>query len=176
MNKTLIAIAAGLLTLSALPAAALDASQDRGQPRQSQDRNDRNDRDGRGNSNANTNNGNPAKIGARNSGGNQKFIISAEANGRIRLTPSNATAQALDVNAGATANNTVIQQWTWNGSAAQLWTYARADGNWLRFTPDCAPASCMDAVGAGTTSGTSALLWQWAGAVNQQWRFVDTDL
>jgi len=56
MNKTLIAIAAGLLTLSALPAAALDASQDRGQPRQSQDRNDRNDRDGRGNSN--NNNGN----------------------------------------------------------------------------------------------------------------------
>lgn len=126
--------------------------------------------------NANTNDGNPAKIGGRNSGGNQKFIISAEANGRIRLTPSNATAKALDISSSSNVNGTAIQQWTWNNSAAQLWTYSRADGNWLRLTPDCAPASCMDAVGAGTTSGTSALLWQWAGAVNQQWRFVDTDL
>ena len=64
MNKTLIAIAAGLLTLSALPAAALDASQDRGQPRQSQDRIDRNDRDGRGN--ANTNNGGRSNYGEWN--------------------------------------------------------------------------------------------------------------
>ena len=70
--------------------------------------------------------------------------------------------KCVDVNGGATANDTKIQIWDCNGSAAQSWTLA-SDGS-VR-----AVGKCMDVDHSGRTNGTKIHLWDCNGTGAQQW-------
>jgi hypothetical protein len=70
--------------------------------------------------------------------------------------------KCVDVNQGSTANDTKIQIWDCNGSAAQTWTLA-SDGS-LR-----AVGKCMDVDRSGRANGTKIHLWDCNGTGAQQW-------
>jgi chitinase len=81
-------------------------------------------------------------------------------------TPTGGTITGLggkcvDVNAASTANNTKIQLFTCNGSAAQAWT---STGGTLK-----ALGKCMDVAAAGTANGTKVQLFDCNGTGAQQW-------
>src|SRR6185437_3708066 len=60
-----------------------------------------------------------------------------------------------------TANNSVVDVWTCNGSAAQRWV---KDGNYVKVN-----GKCLDAQSWGTANGTHVNLYACNGGANQQW-------
>ena len=86
------------------------------------------------------------------------------------LTPQNATGSRLDDNGAGTTNNTKIQIWTSNGSAAQQWNMTTSGvtpaGNW-NLAVNLGPY-CLDANGGA--SGTATHLWSCLGISNQSWK------
>jgi glucosylceramidase len=71
--------------------------------------------------------------------------------------------KCVDVNGASTANNTQVQLFTCNGSAAQQWTVA-ANGT-LQVL-----GKCMDVAAAGTANGTKVQLFDCNGSGAQQWQ------
>ncbi|WP_020137255.1 SGNH/GDSL hydrolase family protein [Streptomyces sp. 351MFTsu5.1] len=76
---------------------------------------------------------------------------------------SGIAGKCLDVSGGNSANGTVVDSWSCNGSDGQLWS-ARSDGT-LR-----ALGKCLDATGRGTANGTKIAVWDCNGGTNQQWQ------
>jgi hypothetical protein len=71
----------------------------------------------------------------------------------------------LDVNGSAsTADGTLVNLWTCNGGANQVWE-PQANGELLN------PQSgkCLDDPASSTTPGTQLEIWDCNGGANQQW-------
>ncbi|WP_053851530.1 SGNH/GDSL hydrolase family protein [Streptomyces sp. NRRL B-24085] len=82
------------------------------------------------------------------------------ASGQVR---SGIAGKCLGVNGGNSANGTIAEIRSCDGSAAQTWS-ARSDGT-LR-----ALGKCLDAAGRGTANGTKIVIWDCNGGTNQQWQ------
>ena len=71
--------------------------------------------------------------------------------------------KCLDVNGAGTANGTLVDLYTCNGTAAQVWV-PQSNGELLN--PNS--GKCLDDTGFGG-SGTQVQIWACADTANQQW-------
>jgi predicted alpha-1,2-mannosidase len=76
---------------------------------------------------------------------------------------SQIAGKCVDVNHSGTANNTVVQVFTCNGTGAQRWAVV-GDGTLQ------AQGGCLDVTNSGTSNGTKVQLYQCNGTGAQQWR------
>ncbi|MZE74006.1 RICIN domain-containing protein, partial [Streptomyces sp. SID5789] len=75
-----------------------------------------------------------------------------------------ALGKCLDVNAGGTADGTVVQLWDCNGSAAQRWVVTGA-----RDIVNPQADKCLDVSGNNSANGTRLQIWTCSGGANQKW-------
>jgi serine protease len=78
---------------------------------------------------------------------------------------------ALDVENGSTENGVNVQQWDWNGSAAQQFEI-QSDGDAYLIT-NVNSGRALDVEGASTENGATVLQWDVHGGDNQRWNFYD---
>ena len=77
--------------------------------------------------------------------------------------PCRSTAAAWTSPAPATANGTLIEEWTCNGGANQQWLAVNGE------LVNPVSGKCLDDPGFNTTEGTQLDLWTCNGGSNQQW-------
>jgi alpha-L-fucosidase len=82
---------------------------------------------------------------------------------------SGIAGKCADVNGGSNADETHVQIWDCNGTAAQNWTVA-GDGTLRMF------GKCMDIYGGASVGGSRVQLYTCNGGGNQQWRPVNGTL
>jgi 1-phosphatidylinositol phosphodiesterase len=80
---------------------------------------------------------------------------------------SGIAGKCLDAYNNGNTNGTVVDLYTCNGSAAQIWT-PEPDGT-LRIN-----GLCLDVAGAATATGTKVQLWTCNGGANQRWTAVES--
>ena len=106
--------------------------------------------------------------GWRDRGRHQDPVVDLQRIGRPDVDRSGPATQGggkcLDVSGAGTADGTLVQLWTCNGSGAQNWQ-AQADGT-LR-NPNS--GKCLDVTGSGTADGTQIRIWTCGTAANQKW-------
>ncbi|MGW9453425.1 ThuA domain-containing protein [Streptomyces sp. NPDC055632] len=86
---------------------------------------------------------------------------------------SEANGLCADARAAATANGTVVQQYTCNGTTAQQFVLTPTDGGHVRVGVRDNPSQVIDVTGVSTADGAPLQLWTYAGGANQQWRQVN---
>ncbi|MFJ3906435.1 ThuA domain-containing protein [Streptomyces sp. NPDC090025] len=89
------------------------------------------------------------------------YTLTNEGNGRC-----------VDTRAAATANGTVVQQYTCNGTQAQQFRITATDSGYSRLAVRTAPAQAVDVTDRSTADGAPLQLWAYGGGTNQQWRAV----
>ncbi|MFI8515614.1 ThuA domain-containing protein [Streptomyces sp. NPDC085460] len=85
---------------------------------------------------------------------------------------SQANGLCADARAAATANGTVIQQYTCNGTTAQQFRLVPTDNGYLRLANRNNPDQVLDVTAISTADDAPIQLWSYAGGTNQQWRSV----
>jgi hypothetical protein len=78
----------------------------------------------------------------------------------------------VDARSAATANGTVIQQYTCNGTTAQQYQFRTTDSGYLRISNRGNPQQVIDVTDRSTADGAPLQLWSYSGGQNQQWRAV----
>jgi hypothetical protein len=68
------------------------------------------------------------------------------------------------VTGAGTANGTLVQLYTCNGTGAQQWT-PQSNGELV----NAGSGKCLDDTNMSTTPGTQSQIWSCAGSANQQW-------
>jgi hypothetical protein len=86
-------------------------------------------------------------------------------NGTIRLVRMKPIL-CLDDRDNSGRNGAIVQVWTCNGGAAQMWQ-VMSDGT-IRHG-----GLCLDATGYGTSNGTKIQLWACTGNTNQKWNTLN---
>jgi hypothetical protein len=76
--------------------------------------------------------------------------------------PPPVSGKCLDVKDGATADGTIVQLWTCNGSGAQNWS-VQSDGTFRNG------GKCLDALGGSSADGAQLIIWTCHGGSNQKW-------
>jgi cytolysin (calcineurin-like family phosphatase) len=96
----------------------------------------------------------------------------AVANGTYTVRLSVGSNKCLDVAGSGTADGTKIQEWTCNGSGAQLFRVENQSNGQARLVN---PQSnkCLDIAGAGTADGTQVQLWTCNGTGAQSFQLAD---
>lgn len=89
------------------------------------------------------------------------YALVAEANGNC-----------VDARAAATANGTVIQQYSCNGTAAQRFTFPATDGGHVRIAADGDGRQVVDVANVSLAEQAPLQLWTYGGGANQQWKPV----
>ncbi|MEU3829135.1 RICIN domain-containing protein [Streptomyces sp. NPDC029080] len=84
-----------------------------------------------------------------------------------------ASGKCLDARAAGTADGTVVQQYTCNGSTAQQWSFADAGGGYVRIGSRNDTAQVVDVADVSTADNAPVHLWSYGGGANQQWLPVD---
>jgi len=83
------------------------------------------------------------------------------------------SGKCVDAASAATANATVVQQYSCNGSGAQSWTFAATDSGYFRIGAAGAPTQVWDVANVSTADSALVHLWAYGGGANQQWQPVD---
>ncbi|QIQ06492.1 ThuA domain-containing protein [Streptomyces liangshanensis] len=78
----------------------------------------------------------------------------------------------VDARAAATANGTVIQQYTCNSTLAQQYQVRATDGGFSRIGPRANAAQAIDVTNVSTADNAPLQLWSYSGGTNQQWQAV----
>lgn len=99
--------------------------------------------------------------------------IAAPPNGAVRLV-NKTSGKCVDAAGSATANGTVVQQFTCNASSAQLWQLTAVGGGYYEIATANNPAQAWDVTGGPSATGdlAKAELWSYAATTNQQWQIV----
>ncbi|MFI9382183.1 RICIN domain-containing protein [Kutzneria sp. NPDC052558] len=84
-----------------------------------------------------------------------------------------SSGKCVDAASAATANATVVQQYSCNGSGAQQWTFTATDSGYFRIGAASAPAQVWDVTNVSTADQALVQLWLYGGGANQQWLPVD---
>jgi chitinase len=95
------------------------------------------------------------------------------ANGAYRVVNKNS-GKCVDAAAAGTANGTVVQQYTCNGSNAQVWVFTSAGSGYYEVATQNNTAQGWDVTGGTGATGDSVKiqLWAYGGATNQQFQAV----
>ncbi len=80
--------------------------------------------------------------------------------------------KCLDVNGAGTASGTNVQEWTCNGSRAQVWRVQSLAGG-LSTLVNPNSGKCLDVFGAGTADGTNIQIWTCHGGEAQSFSIQD---
>nr|WP_249228276.1 RICIN domain-containing protein [Kutzneria sp. CA-103260] len=83
------------------------------------------------------------------------------------------SGKCVDAASAATANATVVQQYSCNGSGAQSWTFTATDSGYFRIGAAGAPSQVWDVTNVSTADQAPIQLWLYGGGANQQWQPVD---
>lgn len=83
-----------------------------------------------------------------------------------------ASGKCIDARAAASANGTVVQQYSCNGSAAQQFQFQPTADGFTRVNSNLNPAQVVDVTGISTAENAGVQLWSYAGGANQQWQPV----
>ena len=79
----------------------------------------------------------------------------------------------LDVNGGASANGTNIQQWTYNGYASQQFNLVYLGSGYYAIKTVCSGSSqALDVWARSSADGTNIATYSYSGGTNQQFKFV----
>ncbi|WBO62460.1 RICIN domain-containing protein [Streptomyces camelliae] len=84
-----------------------------------------------------------------------------------------ASGTCLDAKAAATANGTVVQQYTCNGTTAQQWSLTDAGSGYVRVGNAHDTGQVLDVTDVSTADNAPVQLWSYGGGANQQWQAVD---
>ncbi len=82
------------------------------------------------------------------------------------------SGKCVDARAAGTANGTVVQQYTCNGTNAQVWSRIATDSGYVRIGTANNTNQVIDINGPSTANGALAQLWAYGGGGNQQWMAV----
>lgn len=80
--------------------------------------------------------------------------------------------ECVDSRGAGTANGTVIQQYTCNGTQAQQFEMPYVDGPYVRISNRNQPTQSLDVTNVSTSDNTPIQLWDYVGGRNQQWQLV----
>jgi type 1 glutamine amidotransferase len=83
-----------------------------------------------------------------------------------------ATGKCVDARAAASANGTVIQQYTCNGTNAQAFQFQTTSGGYGRINSRLNTNQALDVTGVSALDGAPIQLWAYGGGNNQQWQWV----
>lgn len=78
----------------------------------------------------------------------------------------------VDARAAATANGTVVQQYTCNNTVAQQFQFRSTDSGYSRIAARGNPQQVIDVTDRSQAENAPLQLWSYAGGQNQQWRPV----
>jgi beta-glucanase (GH16 family) len=82
------------------------------------------------------------------------------------------SGKALDVTGASTADGANVQQWSQNGTAAQIWKFEpTGDGYYLLRSQ--ASGKALDVTAWSTAEGANVEEWTAHGGANQQWKLID---
>lgn len=90
--------------------------------------------------------------------------------GRDHVLRNAATGQCVDARAAKSANGTVIQQYTCNGTIAQKFRFTPTTDDFGTWALSAAPTQVIDVTGRSLADGAATQLWGYGGGHNQQWR------
>ena len=111
-------------------------------------------------------NGN-VELGTYSGSGDQIFNISYVGNGYYKII-SEATSKSFDVYSGLVDAGTNLQEWTWNGSDAQLWKFIdNGDGS---FYIKSKLGTVIDVSGGVIQSGRNVQMYTINGSSAQKWQ------
>jgi len=79
------------------------------------------------------------------------------------------SGKCVDAQGAATANDTKVQQYTCNSSAAQVWVKTATSGGYYRFGTSNNTNQVWDVANVSTADGAVIHLWEYVGGLNQQW-------
>ena len=97
------------------------------------------------------------------------------ANGTYTFRLSVGANKCIDVNGSGTADGTNIQEWTCNGTGAQLFRVDNLPNGQARLV-NPQSGKCMDIAGAGTADGTNVQLWTCNGTGAQAFELLDAGI
>ena len=101
----------------------------------------------------------------------QKYHIEYIDNGYYKITNVD-TGKALDIKSGSSANGANVQQYSWNGTAAQLWKFVEAgDGSYYIKSK---LGTAIDLPSGKTLAGTNIQMYAMNGTNAQKW-ILDTE-
>ncbi|MEA5364487.1 RICIN domain-containing protein [Amycolatopsis sp., V23-08] len=83
------------------------------------------------------------------------------------------SGKCVDARAAASANGTVVQQYTCNSSASQEWQFQSTGDGYFRVNTRNNPAAAWDVTNVSTADGGLVQLWTYSSGLNQQWQAVD---
>lgn len=96
----------------------------------------------------------------------QQFEITGVSNGWYKIQNVN-TGKVLDVQGASKANGAVLQQYTYNGSDAQLWQFIESgDGSCYILSK---LGTCLDCPGGSKSQGTKLQLYESNNTASQKW-------
>jgi hypothetical protein len=81
--------------------------------------------------------------------------------------------KCVDARAAASANGTVIQQYTCNGTNAQQFQFQPTSGGYDRINNRNNATQVIDVTNVSTADNAGLQLWSYGGGGNQQWQPVD---
>ncbi|MER6473263.1 RICIN domain-containing protein [Streptomyces collinus] len=84
-----------------------------------------------------------------------------------------ASGKCLDAKAAGTADGTVVQQYTCNGTTAQRWSFTATGDGYVRIGNGNAAGQVVDVADVSTADNAQVHLWGYGGGANQQWLPVD---
>ncbi len=104
-------------------------------------------------------------------GANQKWTVTAMADGFFELAPSHAPAMRLEVAGGALGDGGNVQQGLASGSAAQRWGFeVQADGSYRLINRNS--GEVLDVSGVSKADGANVWQWTWGSGANQMWKLT----
>jgi|GEM_PF-449508 len=92
--------------------------------------------------------------------------------GRTYAIISKNSGKALDVSNNSTSNGAGIQQWTYGGTANQLWTVTQLSGTTYKIISNSSGKS-LDVTGVSTSNGATIQQWDYSNGANQHWILTD---
>jgi hypothetical protein len=82
------------------------------------------------------------------------------------------SGKCVDARSAASADGTVIQQYTCNGTQAQNFQFQPTSGAWVRINSRLNSAQTLDVTNVSTADGAPIQLWVYSNGNNQQWQPV----
>ena len=108
-------------------------------------------------------------IWSQHYGSNQKWIIQAVGSGYYKIE-SLYSRKVLDVNGANSAAGTNVQQYSYNGSNAQLWKVVDNGDGTCTFISKCGANMALDMNGGGQpANGKNLQIWSSNGTTAQKW-------
>ena len=102
----------------------------------------------------------------------QRFEVRSAGNGYYTITAEHS-GKVLDVNGASNASGATVQQYTSNGTNAQLWYFTNAGNGY--YTIHSVLGTCLDVWSANTANGTMIDCYAYNGTNAQKWKLTKAE-